>query len=71
MLHAYLRDGHVPLMAVWGRNDEIFTSAGALAFADDVPDAEIHLVDGGHFLLESHLDTAAAFIRSFLEGTLS
>ena len=44
---------------------------GALAFADDAPGAEIHLLDGGHFLLESHLDTAAATIRRFLERTLS
>ena len=56
-------------MAVWGRNDEIFGPAGALAFADDVPDAEIHLLDGGHFLLESHLDTAAGCIRGFLGST--
>jgi pimeloyl-ACP methyl ester carboxylesterase len=69
-LHAYLRDSSVPLMAVWGRNDEIFGPAGALGFVDDVPDAEIHLLDGGHFLLESHLDTAAGYIRGFLGRTL-
>lgn len=69
-LHAYLRDSHVPLLAVWGRNDEIFGPEGALAFADDAPDAEIHLLDGGHFLLESHLDTAAGYIRGFLGSTL-
>jgi pimeloyl-ACP methyl ester carboxylesterase len=39
-------------------------------FADDAPGAEIHLLDGGHFLLESHLDTAAGSIRRFLERTL-
>jgi pimeloyl-ACP methyl ester carboxylesterase len=69
-LHSYLRDSGVPLMAVWGRNDEIFGPAGALAFADDVPEAEIHLLDGGHFLLESHLDTAAGYVRGFLGKTL-
>lgn len=69
-LHAYLRDSRVPLLAVWGRNDEIFVPEGALAFADDAPDAEIHLLDGGHFLLESHLDTAAGYIRGFLGRTL-
>jgi pimeloyl-ACP methyl ester carboxylesterase len=68
-LHAYFRASAVPLMAVWGRNDEIFGSAGALASADDVPDAEIHLLDGGHFQLESHLDTAAGCIRGFLGRT--
>jgi pimeloyl-ACP methyl ester carboxylesterase len=69
-LHAYLRDSHVPLLAVWGANDEIFGPDGARAFAGDAPGAEIHLLDGGHFLLESHLDVAAGYIRPFLERTL-
>jgi pimeloyl-ACP methyl ester carboxylesterase len=69
-LHAYLRASRVPLLAVWGRNDEIFGPAGALAFADDAPGAEICLLDGGHFLLESHLGTATGIIRGFLEKTL-
>lgn len=69
-LHAYLRDSRVPLMAVWGRNDEIFGPAGALAFDDDAHDIEIHLLNGGHFLLESHLDTAASYIRGFLGRVL-
>jgi pimeloyl-ACP methyl ester carboxylesterase len=69
-LHTYLRDSQVPLLAVWGRNDEIFQAAGALAFADDAPGAEICLLDGGHFLLESHLDTATNIIGHFLERTV-
>ena len=69
-LHAYLRDSQVPLLAVWGRNDEIFVPEGALAFAGDAPGAEVCLLDGGHFLLESHLETAAGTIRRFLERTL-
>ncbi|MDH6220317.1 alpha/beta fold hydrolase [Streptomyces pseudovenezuelae] len=70
-LHAYLRESEVPVLAVWGRNDEIFLPAGALAFADDAPHAEIHLLDGGHFLLESHLDPTADLIRGFLNKSLS
>ena len=70
-LHAWLRDSHVPVLAVWGRNDPIFGPAGALAFADDAPDAEIHLVDGGHFLLESALDTVEAYIQGFLGEQLT
>jgi pimeloyl-ACP methyl ester carboxylesterase len=70
-LHAYLRDSRVPLLAVWGRNDQIFVPAGALAFADDAPGAEIRLLDGGHFLLEGHLDAAADLIRGFLERTVA
>ncbi|MET9382126.1 alpha/beta hydrolase [Streptomyces sp. NPDC002928] len=69
-LHAYLRDSRVPLLAVWGRNDEIFRPEGALAFADDAPGAEIYLLDGGHFLLESHLDAAVGCIRGFLDRAL-
>ena len=65
-LHSYLRDSAVPVMAVWGRNDEIFGAAGALAFADDAVDAEIHLLDGGHFLLESAVGEVAGLIRNFL-----
>ncbi|MFC5262243.1 alpha/beta fold hydrolase [Kribbella qitaiheensis] len=69
-LHEYLRDSRVPVLALWGRNDEIFRAEGALAFAGDAKDAEICLLDGGHFLLESHLDTAAPTIRHFLERTV-
>ena len=50
---AYLRDNSPPLLAVWGAHDEIFGPAGARAFARDVPDAEIHLLDAGHFALET------------------
>jgi pimeloyl-ACP methyl ester carboxylesterase len=70
-LHAWLRDSRVPVLAVWGRNDPIFGPAGALAFADDAPDAEIHLVDGGHFLLESALDTVEGYIQGFLGEQLT
>jgi pimeloyl-ACP methyl ester carboxylesterase len=65
-VHEYFRSSRVPLLAVWGRGDEIFGPAGAEAFADDLPDAEIHLLDGGHFLLESALDEVAGLIRAFL-----
>ena len=56
----------MPLLAVWGRGDEIFGPDGARAFADDLPKAEIHLLDGGHFLLESSAAEVAALIRPFL-----
>jgi pimeloyl-ACP methyl ester carboxylesterase len=65
-VHEYFRATRVPLLAVWGRGDEIFGPAGADAFADDLPDAEIHLLDGGHFLLESALQEVAELIRNFL-----
>jgi pimeloyl-ACP methyl ester carboxylesterase len=69
-LHEYLRTTQVPVLAIWGKNDPIFGPAGAKAFATDVPDAEIHLLDGGHFLLESKLEEAAELIEKFLARKL-
>jgi pimeloyl-ACP methyl ester carboxylesterase len=65
-LQSYLRRSRPPVLAVWGKNDPIFGPDGARAFAADVPDAEIHLLDGGHFLLESAHDEVAALILDFL-----
>jgi pimeloyl-ACP methyl ester carboxylesterase len=66
-VHQYFRDSQVPLLAVWGRNDEIFKADGATAFARDLPEAQVELLDGGHFLLESHLDQVATLILDFLD----
>jgi pimeloyl-ACP methyl ester carboxylesterase len=70
-VHAYFRDSQVPLLAVWGRGDQIFGPAGALAFTADLPHAEIDLLDGGHFLLESRLDAVVALARPFLQRHLA
>jgi pimeloyl-ACP methyl ester carboxylesterase len=69
-VHDYFRASKVPLLAVWGRGDEIFGPAGAQAFAEDLPDAELHLLDGGHFLLESALDEVTGLVHSFLAKVL-
>ncbi|MFE2599008.1 alpha/beta fold hydrolase [Streptomyces sp. NPDC057617] len=65
-VHQYFRESQVPLLAVWGANDEIFGPEGARAFQRDLPKAEIHLVESGHFALESHLEIIAEHIRDFL-----
>ncbi|GAB3547657.1 pimeloyl-ACP methyl ester carboxylesterase [Actinopolyspora lacussalsi] len=70
LLHEFLRTSGVPVLAVWGRNDEIFGPDGARAFTRDAEDAEVHLIDGGHFLLESHLDVVAGYLRGFLGRVL-
>lgn len=66
-LHAYLRAHRPPVLAVWGKNDPIFGPDGARAFADDAPDAEVHLLDGGHFLLESAGEAVAELVHGFLD----
>ena len=62
----YLRAHRPPLLAVWGKNDPFFLPAGARAFKRDNPDAEIHLLDAGHFALETKATEIAAIIRDFL-----
>jgi pimeloyl-ACP methyl ester carboxylesterase len=65
-VHRWFADRHVPLLAAWGANDEIFSPDGARAFRRDLPEAEIHLLDAGHFALESELGTIAQLMRTFL-----
>lgn len=62
----YFRDYQPPLLAVWGRHDPAFIPAGAEAYKRDLPDAQVHLLDTGHFALETHASEIAQFIRSFL-----
>ncbi|TQF74229.1 alpha/beta hydrolase [Rhodococcus spelaei] len=62
----YFRSHQPPTLVAWGRGDEIFGPAGAEAFARDLPDAEIHLLDAGHFALETHPDEIADLVRDFL-----
>jgi pimeloyl-ACP methyl ester carboxylesterase len=64
--HEALRKVKPPVLVVWGKNDPIFTPAGAEAFKRDVPDAEIHLLDTGHFALEEDGDQIADDILKFL-----
>ncbi|GLY74967.1 alpha/beta fold hydrolase [Actinoallomurus iriomotensis] len=65
-LHEWLRTRQVPVLAAWGKYDPFFGPDGARAFARDSENAEIHLFEGGHFLLESAGDEVAALIREFL-----
>jgi pimeloyl-ACP methyl ester carboxylesterase len=64
--HEYFRTHRPPALLTWGRNDEIFGPAGAEAYLRDLPDAELHLLDAGHFALETHGLEITALIRDFL-----
>jgi pimeloyl-ACP methyl ester carboxylesterase len=67
---AYLRKHRPPLLAVWGKNDPFFLPAGAEAFKRDVPNAEVRLIDAGHFALEAHAPEIATLIGDFLARCL-
>lgn len=69
--HAYFRQHRPPLLATWGRHDPAFIPAGAKAYKRDLPDAEVHLLDAGHFALETHAAEIAALTREFLGRVLS
>jgi pimeloyl-ACP methyl ester carboxylesterase len=67
---AYFRTHKPQLLAIWGKNDPFFLPAGAEAFKRDIPDADIHFLDTGHFALETHCAEIAATIRDFLRVSL-
>ena len=67
----YLREHQPPLLAVWGKNDVSFIPAGALAFKKDLPGAEIHLLDSGHFALETHANEIGELMLLFLQDKAS
>lgn len=69
--HAYFRQHRPLLLATWGRHDPAFIPAGANAYKRDLPDAEVHLLDAGHFALETHAGEIATLIREFLGRILS
>jgi pimeloyl-ACP methyl ester carboxylesterase len=62
----YFRDHKPPVLIVWGKNDEIFSPAGAEAYLKDLPDAELNILDTGHFALEEDGDLIAEKVRDFL-----
>jgi pimeloyl-ACP methyl ester carboxylesterase len=64
--HRFLREHRPPTLVTWGKNDPFFTLAGVEALRRDVPDAEVHLLDGGHFVLEEQPAHIAELIRDFI-----
>src|SRR3974390_2032498 len=67
----YFRTKRPPLLAVWGKNDPFFLPPGAEAYKRDIPDAEVHVLDTGHFALETHFQAIADRIQDFLGRKLA
>ncbi|MGW5454114.1 alpha/beta fold hydrolase [Nocardia sp. NPDC003979] len=66
----YFAEHRPPTLIAWGEHDEIFGADGARAYLRDLPDAELHLLDAGHFALETHGPEIAALIHDFLGRVL-
>lgn len=69
-VQSWLREWEPPTLIVWGKNDFIFPAAGATPYLRDVPNAELHLLDTGHFALEDKLDEMVPLIRDFLDRSV-
>lgn len=67
----YLRENQPPTLIVWGEHDEIFPKAGAEPYKRDLKHLEYHLLDTGHFALESHGQEIADMMRSFLRRNVA
>jgi pimeloyl-ACP methyl ester carboxylesterase len=65
---AYLRQRQPPTLVLWGKYDPSFVLAGAAAYAADVPKAQIHVLDAGHFAMDEDLASVAKLTREFLDG---
>lgn len=63
----FFRDHQPPTLILWGERDPFFNVEGARAYLRDLPEAELHLIDGGHFLLESHAYDVGALILDHLK----
>jgi pimeloyl-ACP methyl ester carboxylesterase len=63
--HEYFRKSQPKMLIVWGKNDPFFTVEGAKAYQRDLPKAQLHLIDTGHFALEDSCDYIAEHIRNF------
>jgi pimeloyl-ACP methyl ester carboxylesterase len=66
----YLRAHKPPLLVVWGKYDQIFAVGEADAFRRELPNAEIHVIEAGHFAFDEAVDQVAELTRAFLTKTL-
>ena len=64
----YFRKHLPPTLIVWGENDPIFPAEGAHPYLRDLPDAELHLLNTGHFALEEDGPLMVGLIREFMLG---
>lgn len=63
---AWMRERQPHLMVIWGRYDLSFDLSEPEAYHRDVPNAHIHILDAGHFALDTAADQIAALIRGFV-----
>jgi pimeloyl-ACP methyl ester carboxylesterase len=68
---AFLRENQPKTVIFWGQKDIFFTPEGGEAYLKDLPEAEVHRLDAGHFAVEDHLDYIAQNIRRFYDSAVA
>lgn len=69
-VHQFFREHRPATLIVWGANDQMFVADGARAYLRDLPQAELHLLDTGHFALEDKGEQIARLMLDFLDRKL-
>ena len=64
---AWMREKQPRLLVIWGKYESSFDPSEPEAYRRDVPKAEVHIVDGGHFALDTAADPIAQFVRDFMK----
>ena len=67
----YFRTHLPPTLIVWGANDPIFPAEGAHPYLRDLPDAELHLLNTGHFALEEDGLRVVGLIQKFMSAKIA
>jgi pimeloyl-ACP methyl ester carboxylesterase len=64
----WLKAHPLPTLVMWGKHDLSFTVPGAWAFHRDLPAAQIEILDGGHFAMDTQLAEVARLTANFLDS---
>ena len=68
---AFLRERRPETLILWGENDIFFTPEGGRAYLRDLPHAELHMLDSGHFAVEDSLEEITGYIKRFYDETVT
>jgi pimeloyl-ACP methyl ester carboxylesterase len=68
---AWMREKQPRLLVLWGKYELSFDSSEPEAYRRDVPNAEVHILDGGHFALDTAADAVAGFVQGFVDSLRS
>lgn len=69
-IQAYFREYQPPTLVLWGREDQYYSPEAADAYQQDLPSVQVQVLDGGHWVIETHSDQIAMLTNKFIGGRL-